>query len=90
MLGKDVVVGTSAGGVDALKTLVGRLPADYKGSVFVVMHTSPDSPGVLAEILDRSGPLAATNAANGERIRPGHIYVAPRTATCWSSRAASA
>jgi two-component system chemotaxis response regulator CheB len=41
------------------------------------MHTAPDSPGVLAQILDRSGPLPAANAANRERIRPGRVYVAP-------------
>jgi two-component system chemotaxis response regulator CheB len=78
MSGRDiVVVGTSAGGVEALRALVGGLPADFPGSVFVVMHTAPDSPGVLAQILERSGPLPATNATNREPIRPGHIYVAP-------------
>jgi two-component system, chemotaxis family, protein-glutamate methylesterase/glutaminase len=78
MRGRDIiVVGTSAGGVEALRALVGGLPADFPGSVFVVMHTAPDSPGVLAQILGRSGPLPATNASNRERIRPGHIYVAP-------------
>src|SRR5215210_6092081 len=78
MPGRDiVVVGTSAGGVEALRVLVGGLPADFAGSVFVVMHTAPDSPGVLAQILDRSGPLPAANASNRERIRPGRIYVAP-------------
>ncbi|MFL6335239.1 MAG: chemotaxis protein CheB [Pyrinomonadaceae bacterium] len=78
MAGRDiVVVGTSAGGVEALRALVGGLPADYSGSVFVVMHTAPDSPGVLAQILDRAGPLPAAHASNRERIRPGHVYVAP-------------
>ncbi|HEY0171969.1 MAG TPA: chemotaxis protein CheB [Pyrinomonadaceae bacterium] len=78
MPGRDIiVVGTSAGGVEVLRTLVGGLPADFPGSVFVVMHTAPDSPGVLAQILDRWGPLPARSAENRERIRPGHVYVAP-------------
>ncbi len=78
MSGRDiVVVGASVGGVEALRELVGRLPADFPGSIFVVMHTAPDSPGVLAQILDRSGPLPAANASNRERIRPGRVYVAP-------------
>src|SRR5215211_5818100 len=78
MPGRDiVVVGTSAGGVEALRALVGGLPADFHGSVFAVMHTAPDSPGVLAQILDRSGPLPASYASNRERVRPGHVYVAP-------------
>jgi two-component system chemotaxis response regulator CheB len=78
MSGRDIVViGTSAGGVEALRALLGRLPADFPGSVFVVMHTAPDSPGVLAQILDRAGPLPVANASNHERIRPGRVYVAP-------------
>ena len=78
MPGRDiVVVGTSAGGVEALRTLVGGLPADFPGSVFVVMHTAPDSPGILPQILDRAGPLPAAHAENRERIHPGRIYVAP-------------
>ncbi len=78
MPGRDIiVVGTSAGGIEALRVLVSGLPRDFPGSVFVVMHTAPDSPGVLAQILDRWGPLPARNAENRTRIRPGHVYVAP-------------
>lgn len=78
MSGRDiVVVGTSAGGVEALRALVGGLPEDFPGSVFVVMHTAPDSPGVLAQILDRAGKLPTANASNRERIKPGRVYVAP-------------
>ena len=78
MPGKDIVViGASAGGVDALQKIVAALPAGFTGSLFVVVHMVPDSPGMLARILDGCGPLPATNAVRGERIRPGHIYVAP-------------
>jgi two-component system chemotaxis response regulator CheB len=78
MPGRDIiVVGTSAGGVEALRALVTGLPKDFSGSVFIVMHTSPDSPGVLAQILDRWGPLPAAYATNGESIRHGQVYVAP-------------
>ncbi|HYJ46814.1 MAG TPA: chemotaxis protein CheB [Pyrinomonadaceae bacterium] len=75
---KDIiVVGTSAGGIEALRVLVSALPEDLTASVFVVLHTSPESPGMLAGILDRFGHLPATTANDGERIRPGRIYVAP-------------
>ena len=78
MPGRDIiVVGTSAGGVEALRVLVAGLPKDFPGSVFVVMHTAPDSPGVLAQILDRWCPLPVANAVNHERIQPGRVYVAP-------------
>lgn len=75
---KDIiVVGASAGGIEALRVLVGALPEDLAASVFVVLHTSPESPGMLAGILDRFGSLSAVTAKDGERIRPGTIYVAP-------------
>jgi two-component system chemotaxis response regulator CheB len=72
-----VVIGASVGGIEALRTIVGGLPADFPASVFVVMHVSPQSPSILADILDRAGALPAANAADGERIQPGRIYVAP-------------
>jgi two-component system chemotaxis response regulator CheB len=75
---KDIIViGASAGGIEALRALAGALPENLSASVFVVLHTSPESPSMLAGILDRSGPLPATHAKDGERIRPGRIYVAP-------------
>lgn len=72
-----VVIGASAGGVEALRTLAGGLPQDFSGSVFVVLHTSPDSPGGLADIISRAGPLRASKAVDSEPIKPGRIYVAP-------------
>jgi two-component system, chemotaxis family, protein-glutamate methylesterase/glutaminase len=72
-----VVVGASAGGIEALRVLVGALPAELPASIFVVLHTSPEAPGMLADILDRAGRLPATSAKDRERIRPGTIYVAP-------------
>jgi two-component system chemotaxis response regulator CheB len=72
-----VVIGASGGGIDALRTLAGDLPPDFPAPICVVLHTSPQAPGVLDEILTRAGALPATNAANGERLLPGRIYVAP-------------
>lgn len=57
--------------------LVAALPKEFPGKVFIVMHTAPDSPGVLAQILDRTGPLPSAHATNRARIHPGNIYVAP-------------
>src|SRR5215218_4372253 len=72
-----VVVGASAGGVEALMQLVAGLPAELPASVFVVLHTAPTSESVLPEILSRSGALPASAARDGERHERGHIYVAP-------------
>lgn len=72
-----VCIGASAGGVEPLRSLMGALPADFSPSVFVVLHLAPRSPGVLADMLSRAGKLPAAYASDGERIRSGHIYVAP-------------
>ena len=72
-----IVVGASAGGVEALSQLVRGLPRDLPASVFIVLHISAQSPSILPEILSRAGNLPAAHAANGEAIEHGRIYVAP-------------
>jgi len=72
-----VVIGTSAGGIEALRTVAAALPADFPAAIAIVMHVAPQSPGLLHDILNRAGPLPAHQPRNGERIAAGHIYVAP-------------
>ena len=72
-----IVIGASAGGIEALKTLVSSLPKGFAASIYIVQHIGLQSPGVLPDILLRAGPLAAANARNWETIQPGRIYVAP-------------
>jgi two-component system chemotaxis response regulator CheB len=72
-----VVIGASAGGVEALAELVHGLPADLPASVFVVLHMIVGGRSMLAPILSRSGPLPATAAVDGERFVRSHVYVAP-------------
>jgi two-component system chemotaxis response regulator CheB len=72
-----VVIGTSAGGIDALRHLASRMPADFPAAIAVVVHTAPQSPGILHDILSRSGPLPATSPTGPERLQPGRIVVAP-------------
>lgn len=78
MPGHDiVVVGASAGGVEALSALARSLPADLPAAVFVVLHFPATSTSVLPRILNRAGPLRAEHARDGEVIEPGRIYIAP-------------
>lgn len=71
-----VVVGASAGGVEALSSFVAGLRPGLPHAVLVVLHMPANSPSVLAQILDRSGPLPAVRATDGEPLAPGRIYVA--------------
>ena len=72
-----IVIGASAGGVDTLAALVGRLPADLPASVFVVIHMAANFPSSMAAILSRAGHLPAKDATAEEVFAPGRIYVAP-------------
>ncbi len=71
-----IVVGASAGGVEALIALVGNLPPKLPAALFVVLHMSANAPSYLAQILARAGPLPARTAEDGEAIRFGQICVA--------------
>jgi two-component system, chemotaxis family, protein-glutamate methylesterase/glutaminase len=72
-----VVVGASAGGLQALMELVKGFPPDLPAAVFVVMHVTPYHRSSLPQILSRSGPLPAQHAEHGAPIERGRIYVAP-------------
>jgi two-component system chemotaxis response regulator CheB len=72
-----VVIGASAGGVEALTAIVSRFPASLPAAVFVVIHLPVNSPSVLPQILQRAGPLPSAFACDGEMIQHGHIYIAP-------------
>jgi two-component system, chemotaxis family, protein-glutamate methylesterase/glutaminase len=72
-----VVVGASAGGVEALAELAASLPSDLSAAVFVVLHLPATGTSALHEILHRHGPLPAARVKDGEPIQPGRIYVAP-------------
>lgn len=71
-----VVIGGSAGAIAPLKDIVRSLPADFKASVLIVTHLSPDYNGNLDLLLSRSSSLPVSLAIDAEPIRQGHIYLA--------------
>jgi two-component system, chemotaxis family, protein-glutamate methylesterase/glutaminase len=72
-----VVVGASAGGVEALIQLVRILPTDLAAPVCIVLHIPADAPSLLAQILNRDSALPAVHAQNMQRWEKGTIYIAP-------------
>lgn len=71
------MIGASAGGVEALKALVGLLPHDFPAPIFVVLHVTPWSPSALPAILNHNGNLSAMHPRSGQSIVPGRIFIAP-------------
>lgn len=69
-------LGASAGGIDPLRRILGRLPGDLDAAILVVLHVSAASRSVLAQILDRSTDLEVRPATTGDRLEPGVVLVA--------------
>lgn len=77
MANRDIVViGTSAGGIEALQQLFGALPAGLGAAVLVVLHTSNHAGSMLPEILGRASKLPVLHPKDGAPIEKGHIYIA--------------
>src|SRR4051812_7572330 len=78
MAKKDiVVVGASAGGMQALEAMAAGLPPDLNAAVFVVWHLAPGVRSMLPIVLSRASGLPAAYPKDGDPIEPGRIYVAP-------------
>src|SRR5258706_5337010 len=78
MTNRDILaIGTSAGGVQALMALARNLPADLPAAVLVTIHLPSRADPILPAILQRSGPLPANFVKDGERLKKGHIHIAP-------------
>src|SRR5690349_14786221 len=72
-----VVVGASAGGVEALRRFISALDGEFTGSMFVVLHLASNSHSALPDILQRAGQLPVSHPRDGQQPEPGHVYVAP-------------
>lgn len=73
-----IVIGTSAGGLEALTRLIAQLPKDFAAPIFVVQHMSPDSNGeALQRALNQTGNLVCEEAKDSAVFKNGHVYVAP-------------
>ena len=75
-----VVVGSSAGGIEALSTLVSTLPTDpaaFPAPIVIAQHLDPSRPSHLGEILARRSPLPVVTVHQHEPLLPGNVYVVP-------------
>ncbi len=67
----------SAGGLEALETVLSPLPADLNAAVLVLQHMAPDQDSALARILQRRTDLNVAFAADGALLTPGHVLITP-------------
>jgi two-component system chemotaxis response regulator CheB len=71
-----IAIGASTGGTEAIKEVVARLPAQTPGIV-IVQHMPAAFTPSFARRLDGLGAIRVAEARGGERIQPGHAYLAP-------------
>ncbi|MEX2349535.1 MAG: chemotaxis protein CheB [Flavobacteriaceae bacterium] len=77
-ISKVVVIGTSAGGLDALKKLISQLHNDFPLPILVVRHISPDATGnVLLDELNKLNTVKCEQAKSGNNLKAGYLYLAP-------------
>src|SRR5688500_6523800 len=75
---KIIVIGTSAGGMQALTTLLSRLPENLPATILIVQHLSPDSSATfLVDRLNRSTGLVCKVAEHELEFQPGIVYLSP-------------
>ena len=72
-----VIIGSSTGGPEALSKVIGALSAAPPVPVLVVQHMPPVFTRQLAARLDRLGPATVVEAADGDALQPGTVYIAP-------------
>lgn len=72
-----IIIGTSTGGPAALQSIFRSLPANFKKPIIIVQHMPGSFTKAFADRLNGLSPLSVKEAENGDRILPGHVYVAP-------------
>ena len=72
-----IVIGASAGGVEALIALLPAFPAGLRAAVFIVLHLPRDRPSLLVDIFEPRCALPVREAQDKESVEPGVVYFAP-------------
>src|SRR5947207_3966552 len=76
-LNQLIVIGSSAGGIDALSVVVSKLPADMPVPIIVAQHLDPRRPSHLVGILQRRTALRVEEVEDSAKLEPGRILVVP-------------
>ena len=72
-----VVIGASAGGVEALSEILPALPASFRPALLIVLHLPRERPSLLADIFENRCALPVREADDKEPVEPGTVYFAP-------------
>lgn len=71
-----LVIGTSAGGLNALTRILPALDSDFPAPIIIVQHMSPDGSNYTASLLDRISKVIVKEGDEKEKLEPGTVYLA--------------
>ncbi|GGF69970.1 chemotaxis protein CheB [Azorhizobium oxalatiphilum] len=74
---RAVVIGASAGALEALSAILPALPASFSLPIMVVVHVPPDKHSLMAELFQAKCRIAVREAEDKEPIEGGTVYFAP-------------
>ena len=74
---KAIVIGTSAGGIEAVVHILRELPAHFPLPIILVQHLHKDQDGSLIRLYNERLLLKVVEAEEKERLQPGYVYLAP-------------
>lgn len=77
MHSKVIVMGCSAGGIEALSKLLEQFPANFKCPVIIVQHLPADAPSQIVPVLQRHSLIPISHPIDQQVIEEGNIYIAP-------------
>jgi two-component system CheB/CheR fusion protein len=76
-----VGIGASAGGLEAFTQLLSHLPIDTGMGFVLIQHLSPSQKSMLPDILCHTTTMPVTEAQEGMKVQPNHVYVIPSNVT---------
>ena len=72
-----IVMGVSAGGMEALRKIIPELPVNFPFPIAIVQHLQPDSDDFLVIDLNNRSQVTVKQANEKEKLKPGYVYFAP-------------
>jgi len=82
---KIIAIGASTGGTEAIKEVLERMPADAP-AILITQHIPAAFSRQFADRMNRNSAMSVCEAADGQQINPGHVYIAPGDRHLWLMR----
>ncbi|MBC8000367.1 MAG: chemotaxis protein CheB [Leptolyngbya sp.] len=74
---KVIVIGCSAGGIEALSRLLEQFPANFRCPIIIVQHLPSDTPSHIVPVLQRHSRIPVSHPIHQQVMEEGNIYIAP-------------